>query len=174
MQQEEFSSQNQNYNYTFLGQKDNVYSFQTLNGVTYEVKFRPTPYLFGEDSIFASYSFELIIEVAANPTGKSPVFDTKVSRTVASIFEEFYLNSDQNITIYICESADNRQNIRKTKFDRWFQHFAPMNYSKFDDHFKDSSGEIYPVSLILKDTNPNRSTIISEFISIISGYNVGK
>jgi Family of unknown function (DUF6169) len=174
MQKEESSSQNQSYNYTFIGQKDNVYSFQTLSSVTYEIKFRPTPYLFGEDSIFAPYSFELIIEVAENPTGKRPVFDTKVSRTVASIFEDFYLNNDQNITVYICESADNRQNIRKTKFDRWFEYFAPVDYNKYDAGIKDSSGIVYPVSLILKETNPNRATIISEFINIISGYNIGK
>jgi Family of unknown function (DUF6169) len=168
----EEGSSHQQYDIEYQG--ENAYSFTTINEIIYLVKFRPTPYLFGEDSIFAPYCFELIIEVAENPTGKSPVFDTKVSRTVALIFEEFYLNSDQNITIYICESADKRQNARRTKFNRWFEYFAPINYSKYDDHFKDSSGEIYPVSLILKDSNPNRATIISEFISIISGYNVGK
>ena len=37
------------------------------------VKFKPTIYLFGEDSIFAPHSFELIIEVAENLTGKNPL-----------------------------------------------------------------------------------------------------
>jgi hypothetical protein len=172
MQQEE--SLSQKYNFSFWGGVNNTYSFQTQNGVVYEVKFKPTPYLFGEESLFAPYTHELVIEVADNPTGRRPIFDAKVSRTVASIFEDFYLSSNEYLTIYICESADKRQNIRKTKFDRWFEHFAPEDYNKYDAGIKESSGEIYPVSLILKDRNPHKAAIIVAFIEIIAGYNQDK
>lgn len=112
--------------------------------------------------------------MAENPTGRRPIFDAKVSRTVAAIFEDFYLSSNEYLTIYICDSADKRQNIRKTKFDRWFEHFAPEDYNKYDAGIKESSGEVYPVSLILKDRNPHKAAIIVAFIEIIAGYNQDK
>ncbi|WP_028525998.1 DUF6169 family protein [Runella limosa] len=171
MQQEELSSQN--YNFSFWGGVNNTYSFQTENGIVYEVKLKPTPYLF-DNPLYAANTYELSIIVADNPTGRSPIFDTKVSRTIAAIFEDFYLSSNDHLLIYICESADKRQNIRKTKFDRWFEHFAPMDYNKYDGGIQDSDGEIYPVSLILKDNNPHKAAIIVAFIDIIAGYNQDK
>lgn len=154
MQQEE--SLSPKYDFVFWGGINNTYSLQTQNRVTYEVIFKPSSYLFS-DPLYAQNTYELSIIVANNPTGKSPIFDTKVSRTVAAIFEDFYLNSDEYLLIYICESADKRQNIRKTKFDRWFEHFAPMDYNKYDGGIQDSAGEIYPVSLILKEKTSQSS-----------------
>jgi Family of unknown function (DUF6169) len=167
MRKGEFQHQGEYYNFEFLGFKDNVYSFQTENGIIYEIKFKPTPYLFGETSIFAPHSFEMIIEVAINPTSKNPIFDSKASRTVASIFEDFYSKSDLHIIIYICESNDGRQDIRATKFHKWFQHFAPKNYTKYDAAFIDGD-EVYPVSLILKLNNPDTPAIINNFYAIIA------
>jgi Family of unknown function (DUF6169) len=171
MQQEE--SLFRRYDFAFWGGINNTYPFQTQQRVVYEVNFKPTPYLF-EDPLYRQNTYELSIIVADNPTSRRPIFDTKVSHTVAAIFEDFYLSSDEYLTIYICESADKRQNIRKTKFDRWFEHFAPVDYNKYDAGIKESSGEVYPVSLILKDKNPFKAAIIVAFIEIIAGYNQDK
>jgi Family of unknown function (DUF6169) len=112
--------------------------------------------------------------VAENPTGRKPAFDSLVSRTVCAIFEEFYLKSSLYVTIYICESNDGRQDIRASKFHKWFQHFVPKDFNKYDSSIVDDEGEVYPVSLIIKDKNPNKTFIVLEFISIISGYNEDK
>lgn len=171
MQSEESSYRG--YEFVFEGGKINAYTFQTEAGIAYVVSFKPTPYLF-DNTLYAENTYELSITVAVNPTGRSPVFDTKVSRTVAAVFEDFYLSSDEYLTIYICETADKRQNIRKTKFDRWFEHFAPVDYNKYDAGIKDSAGDVYPVSLILKDRNPYKAAIIVAFTEIIAGYNQDK
>jgi Family of unknown function (DUF6169) len=144
----------QRYDFELLKGTFYIYTFKTENNIEYLVKYKSTPYLFGETSIFAPHSFEMIIEVAINPTNKNPVFDSKVSRTVAAIFEDFYTKSDLHIIIYICESNDGRQDIRATKFHKWFQHFAPKNYTKYDAAFIDGK-DVYPVSLILKLNNPD-------------------
>lgn len=60
MQQEELSSPNQKYDFQFLNGEENTYSFQTRNEFVYEVLFRPTPYLFGESSLYADLVYELI------------------------------------------------------------------------------------------------------------------
>lgn len=70
MQNEESTYPNQKYSFSFLGEIDNIYSFQTQNGYVYEVLFRPTPYLFGAESLYSSFVYELIIRVAKNNSNK--------------------------------------------------------------------------------------------------------
>ncbi len=78
------------YNFTAVENQENTFSFRTELGVTYTVVFVPTPYLLGDDSVFAPHSFELVVRVSENPTQKRPSFDPKTAWTVAAIFEDFY------------------------------------------------------------------------------------
>ena len=47
-----------------------TYSFETDNQIEYDVIFRPTPYLFGAESLYSSFVYELIIRVAKNNSNK--------------------------------------------------------------------------------------------------------
>lgn len=38
-----------NYQFIFDGGTDNSYFFETNSGIIYQIKFKPTPYLFGND-----------------------------------------------------------------------------------------------------------------------------
>jgi hypothetical protein len=155
-----------------LGGEDNIYSFQTKNEIVYEVLLRPTPYLFGSDSMYASFVYELIIRVARNnSTKKRPPFDSLVAPTIAEVFTDFYENSPLTIAIYICDSSDNRQQIRQIKFNRWFEYFDKEDFTKIDDSIRDSGGAIYPVSLIVKYNNPHKKAILWAFLEMIEGYN---
>ena len=49
------------YDYDFAGGIENSYVFDTKNGVKYEIKFRPTFYLFDEEPILKEQPFELLI-----------------------------------------------------------------------------------------------------------------
>jgi len=138
------------------------------------VKFKPTPYLFGEESVFAPYTFEFSIVVAESPTDKSPAFDDRTSYTIATIFTDFYQRSSELITIYICDSSDGRQLIRQRKFNYWFYFFVNDDFVKYDDVIRDVDGQKYPVAIILKEQNPYKTQIITDFIALISGYAEGK
>jgi hypothetical protein len=172
MQEEEPSFQR--YEFTFQGGINNSYLFETTNEVFYEIKFTPTPYLFENEPILSTNTYEFSIIVVYNPQGVSPVFDPKTSLTIAAIFTEFYEKNDKLITIYICDSSDGRQMVRKRKFDYWFQFFVKDDYVKYNDIIIDLNGERFPVSLIIKSENPHKSLIISSFIKIIEGYNTNK
>ncbi|MCA0228998.1 MAG: hypothetical protein LCH91_00955 [Bacteroidetes bacterium] len=172
MQREELSSQNQKYDFEFLSGEENTYSFQTRNEFVYEVLFRPTPYLFGDTSLYANFVYELIIRVARNNSSKqSPPFDPLVAPTIAEIFTDFYIKAPLTIAIYICDSSDNRQFVRQAKFNRWFEYFDKDDFTKLDDVIRDSEGNRYPVSLILKYNNPHRKAIFLAFLELIEGYN---
>lgn len=175
MQNEESTYPNQKYSFSFLGEIDNIYSFQTQNGYVYEVLFRPTPYLFGAESLYSSFVYELIIRVAKNNSNKKrPPFDQLVAPTIAEIFTDFYEKAPRTIAIYICDSSDNRQLIRQAKFSRWFEYFDKDDFTKLDDTIRDSEGIIYPVSLIVKYNNPHKKAIFWEFLEMIEGYNRNK
>jgi len=163
-----------NYEFAFIGGIQNCYTFQTVNQVVYEIKFTPTPYLFGEDSFFAPYTYEFSILVADNPTENNPTFDDRTSYTVASIFTDFYERSNELITVYICDSSDGRQLIRQRKFNYWFYFFVNDDFVKYDDIIRDVDGQKYPVTIILKEQNPFKAKIIGDFIALIGGYNTGK
>ena len=163
-----------NYAFAFIGVPQNSYTFQTTKLLIYEVKFTHTPYLFGEESPMAPHTYEFSIIVADNPTDSDPAFDERTSHTVAAIFSHFYDQKDELVTIYICDSSDGRQLTRQRKFNYWFHFFVKDDFVKYDDVIRDPNGDKYPVSLILKETNPYKAQIISEFIAIISGYSSDK
>lgn len=149
-----------------------TYAFETNGQIEYEVIFRPTPYLFGNTSLYADFVYELVIRVARNNSSKqSPPFDPLVAPTIAEIFTDFYIKAPLTIAIYICDSSDNRQFVRQAKFNRWFEYFDKDDFTKLDDVIRDSEGNRYPVSLILKYNNPHRKSIFLAFLELIEGYN---
>jgi hypothetical protein len=150
---------------------ENTYFFDTINEVRYEVLFRSSPYIFGDDRVFAPFTYELIIKVAHNRSGfKRPPFDKLVAVTIAAIFTDFYETSLTTVCIYICDSSDGRQEIRQAKFSRWFEHFEKMDFIKIDDSIKEPDGVGYPVSLILKKKNPHLLAITEAFFELTTRY----
>ena len=161
------------YDFDFIGGDKNSYTFQTVHKLTYEITFKPTPYLFGESSPFAPHTFEFSIILVNNPAEKLPPLDKAILPTVASIFADFFEKSPDTIAIYICDSSDGRQLIRHKKFDAWFYYYEHI-FVKVDSGFKETDGTFYPVSLIIKETHPFGAQIFDEFLNVMRGYNVGK
>ena len=101
-----------NYEFEFIGGSQNSYTFQTVNLIIYEIKFTPTPYLFGENSPFASHVYEFSIIIADNPTDTNPAFDDRTSPTIAAIFTAFYerkylaINIDIIFTLRPCKERN--------------------------------------------------------------------
>jgi chorismate synthase len=157
-----------------LGGIKNGYSFTTSNTITYEVTFKPTPYLFGEDSTFSLNTFEFSLLVSANALTKSLPFDKAIAPTIAAIFVDFYSKAEDTIAIYICDSSDGRQLLRQRKFNDWFEIYKKETFIKIDSGFVESNGTFYPVSLIIKNKNPHRVQIFEAFLNVIDGYNADK
>lgn len=163
------------YEFEFRGNLNNSYGFETDLGIVYEVKFRPTNYLLGDETTpYANSIFEFIIEIAYNPLGKNPPLDLLVSGTIADIIKDFYFKKDQSICIYICDSSDGKQELRRRKFDDWFYAHDQYGLIKMDEQIKDSKGNFYPISLIIQRDNPYFMEIIDGFRQLAMRYNDGK
>lgn len=154
------------YNFLFLGGRNNSYAFVTDNQISYEVKFKDSSYLFDGRLEFPVIAFEFILEIEENPDSVRPPLDAKIPYTVAAIFRDFFAKNDEQVIIYICDSSDSRQAIRRRKFNQWVELFKGNEFLKIDAEIVESSKITYYNSLILKTNHPNRQTIIDVFISL--------
>jgi hypothetical protein len=158
------------YKFEFVGTDYNSYIFETDSKIIYEIQFKPTPYLFDSSQEYAKFTFEFVIAVLHNPLQGRPPLDGNTSRTIAKIFEDFYQKFNNIVTIYICESSDNRQMVRHRKFNIWFEEFHENMFLKIDTIFMDTQGIRVPSSLIIKKDNPFRTQIFDEFVKISEQY----
>jgi hypothetical protein len=162
------------YSYDFLGGENNSYAFVTKIGIAYEIKFKPSTYINLFDDGVSKYIFEFVIKVAINETGKNPTLDLYVSETIAAIFREFLLKHDNNIALYICDSSDGRHDLRKRKFDEWYDKYQDKSFAKMNEVLEDSNGNRFLISMILQNKNPRRLEIIDAFLKLTDDNNTEK
>lgn len=149
------------YPIKFEGGKNNNYLFNTDFNITYEVKFVPSGYIRETAFFFKDYTFEFIIAILENNTGKNPPLDKKIPDTIEFIFKDFFTDK-RNIVGYICDSSDNKQSISFSKFNGLFHHYRGMNFIKLDLPIPEKKPTIF-TSLIMRLDNPNKGTVIVEF-----------
>jgi hypothetical protein len=163
------------YNFTFAGGANNLYVFTTTQEIIYEVLFKPTPYLFGDDFPLADQIVELVIKIGYSPGELRAGSDALIGPTVAAIIGDFYRKSSLTITIFICDTADRRHAARWRKFNRWYDYFAPLDYVRIDDAFVDPARQLtYHCALIAKRNNPYLQDISRAFFTLMADFNEGK
>jgi hypothetical protein len=164
--------------YSFSKKSSNsffVYLFESSQGVFYQVRFKPTPYLFGDKiNKFSDSIFEFELMVISFPQEKMPAVDKLVGVTVAAIFKDFYDTKGNTISIYICDSSDGKQSIWKRKFDQWFLEYNDATFVKIDEVLLDANNNRFPISVILSNSNPYRKEIFEAFVNIALENNQNK
>lgn len=165
------NAQNKGYEFIFLGGINNTYAFITDHQIVYELKFKPSSYVFGDQPPFTEFAFEFVIEVAENPHTKLPPSDALIPVTITSIFNDFFALKE-TVVVYICENVDGRANSRNRKFNRWFEQSVQngLSFVKFDYHFG-AEPEFFYTSLIMRIDNPRMADVITAFQKLSVGYN---
>lgn len=159
------------YSFRFIGGGNNAYSFVTAYGVIYEVRFKPTGYIFG-DAPFAPYVFEFSLLMTYKPAERIKIAsDLQIPKTVISILIDFFKEESKLVSLYICDSSDFKQLVRKRKFDRWFLDYNNGDYIKSDQKLVDRDGTEFPVAIILRRDNPYRSEISDAFFELATHLN---
>ncbi len=158
------------YEFYFSATKDNSYFFVTKDDIAYEIKFKPFPYLFNPKEPFASNTFEFVIAIFSNPTQKTPRLDSNMGITIAHIFDDFYQRNNKTITVYICDTSDEKQLARERKFSRWFLAFQNEAYLKTDAILLSPDDKVVPVSIIFRRDNPYKYQIMEAFEKLTDGF----
>jgi hypothetical protein len=123
--------QSLSYNFVFAGSSSNSYFFETRHGVVYEVKFKPSGYIFENLPALSENTFEFVIEIAENRSGNQLPTDGLIPLTIARIFFDFFREKEK-LVVYICDSSDARQAVRYRKFSAWYEHYQTDNLLKID------------------------------------------
>lgn len=162
------------YNFEFIGGTNNSYTIVTGSDVVYEIKFKPSTYLVESENLEANSVFEFVIEVLYKPENVALTLDKLIAPTIYEIFKDFYNHNNDYVTVYICDSSDGKQFVRKRKFDYWFSEFNDYTFVKFDDVILDATKNSFPISFILKRNNPNFIKIFQAFTAVVIDNNQDK
>jgi hypothetical protein len=131
---------------------ENSFAFVTDYDVFYNVGFT-NDYMLMEEG-----AYQLFI---MNEQGKSSPNDPKVKETVVTIIKEF-LNSEPAVVIYICDTSDNRQNIRDRLFTRWLCEYGDENYIFKHEQVKIDDIDYFG-SIIMHKSHPLHKEIEENF-----------
>lgn len=157
------------YDYLFVGGLFNSYVFQTKHGITYEVTFKSSGYLFEQYTLLQQNTFEFSILVADNPTGIAPPSDRLIPATTAAIFFDFFKQKDQ-IVVYICDTSDGRASVRNRKFNQWFDWYKGSAFLKIDMQLgQDLTGQTYFTAMILRTDHPMLGEVVNAFRDFVVG-----
>lgn len=162
------------YSFEYIGGQNNSYIIVTNSDVVYEIKFKPSPYLSKLNEIEGDSIFEFVIELLYKPENIALTLDKFLAPTINKIFLDFYEANNDSVTVYICDSSDGKHFVRKRKFDYWFEEFNDKSFVKFDDVILDEEKNEFPISFILKKSNPNFLKICEDFLSIVNENNDDK
>lgn len=159
--------------YSFQKSKDlfNTYIFETKSNVFYSLKFKHSPFMLGDNKKeFSESIFEFVIEVFFNPEDKLPAKDDLISETIHQILLDFFQSKNETTCLYICDSSNGKQLVRRRKFNQWFDYFVKSNFVKYDEILFDKNDNEFPFSLIMQKHNKYIPEVIAAFQEIINSF----
>ncbi len=164
------NAQKKGYDFIFPGGVNNTYVFVTDQQIVYELKFKPSSYIFGIQPPFTEFAFEFVIEVAENPLPKLPPPDAGIPPTLVSIFNDFFA-LNETVVVYVCENIDGHAKARNRKFTQWFEQTkqGKLSFVKFDYRFGTET-EFFYTSLITRIDNPRMADVVTGFQKLSVDY----
>ncbi len=128
--------------------------FTTDNGIRYIVSFD------SDDASLSMLSYQLIIvNVDQLPSPR----DRKLRDTIVAIVEGFF-STNNEVMLYICETGDGKQAMRNRLFQYWYSHYEKKyDFTFLSASVKDDDGVINFATLIMRNDNPNYTTVLNDF-----------
>ncbi len=150
--------------------EENTFLFETHWGLSYEIKFKHTPYLFENSPEYTNDVYELSIILAEPRPAKAPP-DAAIARTVFAIGQAFIDRLGHPIFLFICDTRDGKQAVRARTFTRWFTEIGNPYLLKIDGSFPDPQAGTNYVSFIIQLDHPYFREATAAFADLIAAYN---
>lgn len=158
------------YDFLLAGEHPNTFAFETDWGLTYEVRFKESGYIFPEEPELWPFVFEMVILLVDRGVNPKTPPDRRIPPTVALIFKTF-LARNERVIVYICDSSDRREAVRARKFEGWFEYYKGDDFFKVNQNIIDPTGIVYLTSLIMRRDNPLTLRMITAFDNLVFGAN---
>lgn len=134
-------------------EQNGKYYFRTDTDILYAITFDPE-YAFAEEK---AYWFNL-----SNVNNVKSPRDKKIPLTLISIIEAFF-DSEPNVLLYICDTANDQQLQRDRLFYYWFKKYNDASRYVFKSAVLPDDGVYNYLSMIVQNSNPNLQAIIKLF-----------
>jgi hypothetical protein len=140
--------------------KHHYFEFTTTTGIRYACFFLSYSEYFKHYKEVAGNIYSFNIEVIDSKK-KQLAIDERTGLTIVEIVKKF-LEALENAVVYVCDTSDGRELLRKRKFDIWFRKYDDGTIIKVDGHISVPNFNIYNAILIHKD-NPKKNRFIEVF-----------
>lgn len=155
------------YDFTREEGTTTIYAFTTISNVFYEVRFKPSGYVFS-DYDWSDTVFEIVIDLVVAPDLDRIPSDRSIQATVINIVADFF-TVHERVILYICDDSDSREMARKRKFDTWYARYGTRFFVKYDLPLVSDSSERFFASIFCRRDNPNRFDVIVAFDRLAMG-----
>lgn len=144
--------------YNIVKEEDLYYTFTTESGIKYTAYFISISQ-YG-DNLEDTYMFNFDHE----ETETKHLHDSRIKATIIHIIERFF-ETNINSMIYICDSLDGKELVRKKLFDKWYNEYIRENESPILKEDLYAEGDYYNLcaSLFILSINPKLKYIIDDF-----------
>jgi hypothetical protein len=140
--------------------RNNYFEFTTSDGTVYLCYFLSYSEYFKNYGEIAGNIFSFNVDIVrGRKTGISS--DERVGRTIIEIVKGF-LSGLENAVVYVCDTSDGRELLRKRKFDQWFRKYDDGTIIKVNGHIAVPNFNIYNAILIHKE-NQKKNKFIEAF-----------
>ena len=131
----------------------NSFVFETKFGLRYNVGFAED-YSFLEEGVYQFYIVNLSHDHAQE--------DSLVKETICALLEAFF-NAEPATMLYICDTSDNRQEVRDRLFRNWFSEYAYLGAFTMINECITFDGVRYFASIMLRNDHPQYENIKNAF-----------
>lgn len=142
---------------------DTSFMFETKYGVVYSVGFMQDVSFFNE----GVYQFYLI-----NLSSKTIGVDKNISETVRVVIEDFFANKEV-VMLYICDTADMRQEYRDRLFKIWFNTYEKSSSYSLHTEGMTIDNVRYYSSILLRKDHPLYLQVLGAFHNFTIEHNEG-
>lgn len=139
------------------------YSFHTPSGIVYLIDFEKSKH-------FEAYPGS-VYEISFWPKdNKRSKLDHQIRNTLFHIVSQVLIKDNTCGVVFVCDSSDKKQLVRKKLFDKWFQAANTNWFLKIDTELHIGENEIYYNSLIMKTDNPFKKQLMECYTDSIDLY----
>lgn len=145
------------YKVTYYNKREEILYFSTSKGLEYVITFVL------DKTLNIPNMYQLVVEEIYQTHAS---YDPLIEKTIISIIESF-LNEENNILAFVCDSSDRHETARNYLFNKWFLKHNDNRFYKWDG-IVNAEENIYYSSLICNKKHTDYLSIKSTFYSFVS------
>lgn len=145
------------YKVTYYNKREEILYFSTSKGLEYVITFVL------DKTLNIPNMYQLVVEEIYQTHAS---YDPFIEKTIITIIESF-LDEENNILAFVCDSSDRHETARNYLFNKWFLKYNDNRFYKWDGIVK-AEENVYYSSLICNKKHADVLSVKSTFYKFVS------